>query len=133
MSCKAALYAANANTQTVTAAETTINFGSIVRRYGRCVNLSGGNAVIEEAGYYDVDTNITFTATAAGTVVVYLYKDGVRIPGANASATVAAGSVYTLGIPAIVRNTCNCESTITARIVGVAGAVNNAAIALERI
>lgn len=133
MSCKAALYAANANTQTVTADETIINFGSIVRRYGRCVNLSGGDVSIEEAGYYDVDTNITFTATAAGTVVIYLYKDGVRIPGANVSATVAAGSVYALSIPAIIRNTCNCESVIAAHIVGVAGDINNAAIALERI
>lgn len=133
MSCKSALYAANANTQTVTADETTIDFGSIVRRYGRCTHLSGGNVVIEEAGYYDVDTNVTFTSTAAGTVAIYLYKDGVRIPGANVTATTAAGSTYAFSIPAIIRNTCNCESTITVRTVGAAGTITNAAIAVERI
>lgn len=133
MSCKSALYATNTNEQTVTASDSPIRFGSIVRRYGRCTNLSGGNVTIQESGYYDVDTNFTFTATAAGTIVISLYKDGVLIPGATATVTVAAGSAYSMSIPAIVRNTCNCESTITARIIGVAGVINNAAIAVERI
>lgn len=133
MSCKSALYAANTNAQTVTASDSPIQFGSIVRRYGRCTNLSGENVTIQESGYYDIDTNFTFTATAAGTIVISLYKDGVLIPGATATVTVAAGSAYSISIPAIVRNTCNCESTITARIIGVAGVINNAAIAVERI
>lgn len=133
MSCKSALYAVGTNVQTVTADETVINFDNIVRRYGKCVHLSGGNVTIEEAGYYDVDTNLTFTAGAAGTVVIRIYKDGVPVPGAIVSETVAAGSIYALSIPTIIRDTCNCESTITVKIAGVAGTVNNAAIAVERI
>ena len=43
MSCKSALYAANTNTQTVTADDTVISFDNIVRRYGKCVHLYGGN------------------------------------------------------------------------------------------
>lgn len=133
MSCKSALYAANTNAQNVTAAENIVRFGSIVRRYGRCINLSGENVVVNEAGYYDVDANFTFTATAAGVVVIALYKDGVQIPGAIVSETVAENSIYSMSIPAIIRNTCNCESVITAQISGAAGVVNNAAIAVERI
>ena len=133
MSCKAALYAANTAAQTVTAVETPINFGTIVRRYGRGINLSGGDVTVCESGYYDVDANFTFAATAAGDVTIALYKDGVRIPGAIVTETVAAASSYSMSIPAILRNTCNCESTITARIVGVAGTIENAAIAVERI
>ena len=133
MSCKAALYAANTAAQTVTEAETPVNFGTIVRRYGRVINLSGGDVTVCEAGYYDVDANFTFTATAAGDVIIALYKDGVRIPGAIVTETVAAAGSYSMSISAIIRNTCNCESTITARIIGVAGVINNAAIAVERI
>ena len=86
-----------------------------------------------EAGYYDVDANFTFVATEAGNVIIALYKDGVRIPGAIVTETVAAASSYSMSIPAIVRNTCNCESVITATIVGVAGTIENASIAVERI
>ena len=133
MSCKAALYAANTAAQTVTEAETTVNFGTIVRRYGRGINLSGGDVVVCESGYYDVDANFTFVATAAGDVTIALYKDGVRITGAVVTETVAAASSYSMSIPTIVRNTCDCESVITATIVGVAGTIENASIAVERI
>lgn len=132
MSCKSALYAANTNAQTLNI-DNTINFGSIVRRYGCNVHLSGGNAIVKGAGYYDIDTNFTFTAGDAGVAIITLYKDGTAIPGAVQSESVTAGSIYNFNIPVIVRSCCDCESTITAVLSGVAGTINNAAISVERI
>lgn len=131
---KSAIYAGNALAQEFVETGTTIDFGSIVRRYGCNTALSGGNVVVDGAGYYDVDTNVTFTADAVGTAVVQLYKDGLAIPEAKATVTTAATTTYAVSIPAIVRNTCGCmQSTISAVISGVAGTINNAAIEVQKI
>ena len=128
---KSVLYAANTSTQAFAATGTVINFGSIVRRYGDNLALSGGNVVARGCGYYDIDTNITFNG-AAGTVVVQIYKDGVPIPGATTSTTIAANVNAQVSIPAIIREVCCNESTITVVISGVAGNVINAAIDVEK-
>lgn len=132
MSCKSALYAANTSAQSLTAGN-TINFGNAVRRFGCNCNVAGGNATITGSGYYDIDADITFTAGGVGTAVITLYKDGAAISGATASVTTAADTTYAVSVPAIVRQICCCESTITAVITGVAATVLNAAIAVEKI
>lgn len=130
---KSVLYAANTNPQTVVAAGSVINFGSIIRRYGCNCNLSGSNATVEGTGYYAVDTNVTFTGAAASTVVVQLYKDGVAIPGAVATSSIAANGIGSVTIPTIVRERCCVESTITAMISGLAGTVTNASIRVIKL
>lgn len=128
---KSILYAANINDQAFVAAGTIINFGNIIRRYGCNLNLSGGNAIINGTGYYDVDVNLTFTA-AAGTVSIQIYKDGVAVPGAEATITTAATTNYSVTIPAIIKENCCCESTITVVISGAAGTLSNATIKVEK-
>lgn len=128
---KSLLYAANANGQTLGIGG-VINFGNVVRRYGRNCDLSGGNAEVSGSGYYSVATNFTYVASASGTGTIALYKDGVAIPGATISGTVAANSTYSLSIPAIVKQCCDCCSTITAVLSGVAGEFTNAAITVEK-
>lgn len=128
---KSILYAANTNPQTFIANGSIVNFGSIIRRYGCNVVLSGGNAVVDGQGYYDVDVNLTFTA-AAGTVVVQIFKDGVAVQGAEATITTVADTSYAVTIPTIVRQSCCCESTITVVISGVAGTISNASIKVEK-
>lgn len=125
------LYAANLNNQDFVAAGTIINFGNIIRRYGCNLNLSGGNVTIDGAGYYDTDINVTFTA-AAGTVSIQIYKDGVAVPGAEATLTTAATTNYSLTIPAMIRENCCCESIITVVISGAVGTVSNATIKVEK-
>ncbi|MGN0317807.1 MAG: hypothetical protein ACI4E1_07755 [Lachnospira sp.] len=125
---KSVIYAANSNSQPFVAAGTVINFGSVVRRYGSNLCLSGGNVEVTGAGYYDVDTNFTVTANDAGTLKIQLFIDGVAIPGAVATITTTAATNYAISIPAIVRHTCCCEGTITAVISGATGSVINAAI-----
>ena len=80
---KSVLYAANSNAQTTSETGSIINFGSIVRRYGCGLKLSGGNVIIEDSGYYDIDTNFTVTPSSAGTLIIQLFQDGNAIPGAK--------------------------------------------------
>ena len=134
MSCKSALYTANTGAQTVDVGG-TINLGSIVRRFGKCVTLNGTGITIMEKGYYDVDVSVTAAPTAAGTVIVTLYKDGVAVPGATASATAAAaGDPVNLSISALIRHCSACSgTTLTLVLTGAAASVTNVAVTVERI
>ena len=134
MSCKSALYAAM-QTPTAVAVGGVIPLGSLIRRYGCDVDLNGNAVNITGAGYYDVDASITAAPTAAGTVTVTLYKDGVAVPGATASATAAAADdVVDLNIPALVRQVCCAAgSALTLVLTGAAATVNNVALRVQRI
>lgn len=134
MSCKSALYTANTGEQAVSVGG-TINLGSIVRRFGKCVTLNGTGIIIMEQGYYDVDVSVTADPTAAGTVIVTLYKDGVAVPGATASATAsAAGDPVNLSISALIRHCCAFSgTTLTLVLTGAAASVTNVAVTVERI
>lgn len=129
---KSVLYMANASTQAVAATGMTVNFGSIIRRYGCKLNQSGGNIVINGAGYYTACPTINFLAGGAGTVVATLLKDGIAVPGATTQVTVADASHYDIPIPTCeVRQTCNCQSNLAVTVSGVAGEIVGAAIVLE--
>ena len=129
---KSVLYAANSNAQTTSATGSTVDFGSIVRRYGCGLKLSGGNVIIEDSGYYNIDTNFTITPSSTGTLIIQLLQDGNVIPGAKATIS-TTGSTIAVSIPAIVREKCCCESTITAMFIGVDTTVNNASITVEKL
>lgn len=91
------------------------------------VNITG-------AGYYDVDASVTVAPTAAGTVTATLYKDGVAVPGATASAAGAAGAPVVLAFPALVRQVCCAAgSALTLVLTGAAATVNNVALRVQRI
>lgn len=128
-------YAANTQDQVIGAGG-VINFGNAIRRYGCNCNISGGNATVKGNGYYTLSAAVTLLATAAGTTVITLYKNGVAIPGATASATLVAGNVYQLNTPAAVtRETgCGCAdaSTITAVVSGTGFTATNAAITVVK-
>lgn len=133
MSCKSALYAAM-QTPTAVAVNGVIPLGSLIRRYGGDVSLNGNAVNITGAGYYDVDASITVAPTAAGTVTVTLYKDGVAVPGATASETAAANGTVDLSIPALVRQVCCAAgSALTLVLTGAAATVNNVALRVQRI
>ena len=112
MSCKSALYTAM-QTPTEVAVNGVIPLGSLIRRYGCDITLNGNAANIVGKGYYDVDASITVAPTAAGTVTATLYKDGVAVPGATASAAGAAGAPVVLAFPALVRQACCAASTVS--------------------
>lgn len=134
MSCKSLIYTAM-QTPTAVAVNGIIPLGTIVRRYGCNCNLNGNGVSINGSGYYDADVSVTAVPAAAGTVTVQLLKDGVAIPGATASATVAAAdTAVTLAFPASVRlGCCSTGSVLTLLLTGAASTVNNAAVRVEKI
>ena len=134
MSCKSALYTAM-QTPTAVAVGGVIPLGGLIRRYGCDIALNGNAVNLAGTGYYDVDASITATLTAAGAVTVTLYKDGVAVPGATASATAAAADdVVDLNIPALVRQVCCAAgSALTLVLTGAAATVNNVALRVQRI
>lgn len=123
------VYAVNPNSQVIVV-EDTLSFGNPVRRYGNNCNVIGGNAVVNGKGYYDISADMIGVASTAGIVTMTLYKDGSAIPGATVSQTVTDGSTVSLSTFAIIRNTCCCDSTITAVISGVPLAVSSASISV---
>ena len=134
MSCKSALYAANTGAQAV-AVGGAINPGGIVHRFGSCVALNGNAINIMDAGYYDVDVSVTAAPTAAGTVIITLFKDGVAVPGATSSATAAAaGNPVNLSFSALVRQCCGCAgSSLSVLLSGAAATVTNIGVVVERV
>lgn len=137
------LYSANTSPQTV-AIGGVINMGNIIRRFG-CVKgtslpfatVNGGTTILSSCGkcpkYFKFDTDFVVVTTAAGTVTITAFQDGVAIPGATASATVAADATsVTLPLSFGVRlNSCVTSSTITYVLTGADSTVNNVAQTVE--
>ena len=137
MSCKSSIFTANTTAQAVPVGG-TLALGSIIRRYGCDLNLNGNSITINgcnDAGYYDVKASVTAAPTAAGTVTVSLFRNGIAIPGATASAAVStAGNPVALPIVALVREfCCGDDSALTLVLSGAAATVSNVAVVVERI
>ena len=132
---KSLIYTANTSVQDV-ALNGIINPGTVVRRFGPNLSLSGNAIQIAGAGYYDIDTSFTVEPTAAGTVTITAYLDNVAIPGATASETaVAENDPINLSITAVIREACQCcegLSNLTFVLTGTAAAVTNSAIVVEK-
>lgn len=134
MSCKSAIYTANTATQALVAGN-IISLGSIIRRFGCSVNLNGSGVNLKEPGYYDVKASITAAPTAVGTVTAALFRNGVAVPGAVASASVStANNSVTLPIATLVRESCcGDDSTLTLVFSGAAANVTNVALVVEKV
>lgn len=133
---KSAIYTANTSAQNV-AVNGIINPGTIIRRFGQNLGLSGNAIQIDGAGYYDIDVSITAAPTAAGNVTVTMLKDGVAIPGATATqSTTAANNPVNLSISSLVREFCPCcdgLSNLTFVLTGTAASISNVAIVVEKL
>lgn len=143
MSCRSAIYTANtnANIVTLTAAQpaATLPLGTVIRRFGRCIQLSRNSILVEGEGYYGVDASATLTADVAGNYTLTLFKDGVAVPGATQTVTAAAAAVIAFNIPALVRLQC-CDSSATLSLVLTTTAtlpatvtLNNVGVVMEKI
>ena len=120
MSCNSAIYVENTSPASLILTEqqpsATLALGTVNRRFGRNIQLSGNGILIDGAGYYDVDASVTVTPAAAGIYTVQLYKDGVAVPGALQSVTAVADAAISFNIPALVRLQC-CDSSSTLTLV----------------
>lgn len=131
---KSAIYTANTSAPTV-AVGGIIPVGNTTRRYGCNIKQDGNTITLCGNGYYLINVSATVTPSAAGTVSVTAQKDGVAIIGATGSETVAAAAdSVTIGLTAIVRNACGCESSILSFVLGgVAAVVNNLAVTVVKL
>lgn len=134
MSCKSAIYVSNSNAQALVSGS-QIALGSINRRFGCSVDLNGNSITLKDGGYYDVDASITVAPTVAGAVTATLFRNGVPVPGATASAAVStANNPVNLSITALVREACCAnDSSLTLVLTGVNANVTNVAMVVEKI
>ena len=130
---KSLIQVANPSTQAV-AVNSIIPLGSVQRRFGCNLRLSGNAIECSGEGYYTIDGNITVAPTAAGAVTVGLFVNGVQLPGAIAYGTGTAGDPLTLPIEATIRQGCNCDSAdnITLMLIEGAGNVENVSLRGEK-
>ena len=124
---------ANQSNQTV-ANESIISLGSVQRRYGCNLRLSGNGIEVDGQGYYTIDGAVSVSPTAAGAVTVALYNNGVQIPGAIAYGTGTAGEPLTLPLVGTIRQGCCCDSAdnITLVLIEGAGVANNVSLRVEK-
>lgn len=131
---KSAIYTTNTTAPTI-AVDGIIPVGTTTRRYGCNIRQDGNAITLCGQGYYLVNVSATVTPTAAGTVSVTAQKDGVAIVGATGSETVAAAATdVNIGLTAIVRNACGCDSSILSFVLGgVAAVVDNLAVTVVKL
>lgn len=131
---KSAIYVVNSGAQAVDV-DGTISLGGIVRRFGCAVDLNGSAVNITAPGFYDASVAVTVAPTAAGTVTVTMFNNGVAVPGATASATVAgAADAVSLAFESLVRVPCSGNSgSLSLVLTGAAATVSNVAMVVEKL
>lgn len=124
----------NQSSQTV-AANSIIDLGSVIRRFGCNLRLNGNAIEVDGAGYYTIDCNVTIAPTAAGNVTVAIFKNGVQLTGATATGSVStAGNLITLPVQTTIRESCPCDggTALTLVLIAGPGTVSNVAMRVEK-
>lgn len=131
---KSAIYTAM-TTPTSVAVSGILPLGTTIRRFGCNVTQDGNTINIKGKGYFLVMASITAAPDAVGTVTVSMSKDGVPVSGATASGSVStAANPAALPITAIVRNACDCDSSILSfNLSGTASTVQNVAVTVVKL
>lgn len=130
---KSLIQVANQSDQNVTA-NSIISLGSVQRRYGCNLRLSGNGIEVDGQGYYEVIGSVSVAPTADGNVTVALYKNGVQIPGAIAFSSSTATNPVTVPIVTTVRQGCCCDSAdnLTLVLLEGEGVVKNVSLKVEK-
>lgn len=96
--------------------------GTVQRRYGRDLRLSGNGIEATGTGYFSIEASVSVAPTAAGPVTVALYDNGVQVPGAIAyGSAAAAGDPVNLAIVSTIRRGCCCAGADSLTLVLVEG------------
>lgn len=125
---------ANQSDQAVLA-NSIIPLGSVQRRFGCNLRLSGNAIECVGEGYYAFDVSMSMTPTGAGPVTVALYDNGQPIPGATVTVTGAAGSPVAVPLPPVTirQRCCSDADTVTVMLLDGPGTVNNIALRAEKV
>lgn len=113
-----------------------INLGSVQRRFGNNLRLSGNGIEATGEGYYTIFGTVTVAPTAAETVTVAVYNNGAQIPGVIASGTVGTASdEITLPLVGTIRQggCCNISAdNLTCVLLSGAGVVSNISLLIKK-
>lgn len=126
----------NSTSQTVLTTGSTLQLlGNKCTNCGCSITTNSNSFTINNSGIYRFSSDVTFTPTAAGTAVIQLYKNGIALPCAIATVTVAESTTYTEHIETIlsVPVCCMLKPEFSIRITGVDGAVNNVGANVSRL
>ena len=126
MACNSAIYTVNSTV--AVAANGSIPFGSIIRRFGQSVQLDGSDITVCGQGYYDVDCSITLIPEAAGNVGIQVYADGQAVPGASAQGVGTASAPLNLSISSLVRQKCCGATSLSLKLVTPADVTTGATV-----
>lgn len=97
------------------ASGSNIPMTTIIRRH---MSDIGTDMYVKGKGYYTIDVDATLASTAGGLATITVYRNGVPIPMAAATETIAADGTTHISIRAVARNTCCDNATITVGYVG---------------
>lgn len=132
---KALIYTANTAGAEVPVGN-TVPVGSIIRRYGKCIDATGSAVNLVESGYYLVDVSASVTAGVAGDVILALTQDGVPVPGARAVATITTINTQAevLAITAVIRVMCCDTANLAVQVDGTtAPTIENMAFRVVKV
>lgn len=128
------IYTVNSTANSVTPTN-IIPIGNTVRRFGCNIAQDGNTITLKGRGYYLINAAITLTPTAIGNVGVTMRKDGAAVTGASGVGSVSAvGNSVTIPITAVVRNACDCDSSILSFVLDTTAAtVVNIAVSVVKL
>lgn len=118
----------NSTSQTVLTTGSTLQLlGNKCTNCGCSITTNSNNFIINNSGTYRFSFDVTFTPTAAGTAVIQLYKNGIALPCAISTVSVAEATTYTTHIETIlnVPVCCMLKPEFSVIISGIAGTVDN--------
>lgn len=109
--------------------------GNLGTDTGCAITTQSGGFRVNARGLYRISYDVTYTATAAGTGIVQLYRDSVALPCAIAQDTVTAAGVNTAHVETVISlNSCpSVNPVISAQISGVAGVVNHVCASMVKL
>ena len=124
---KAALYAINSTQQTLTGGG-SVDLGNPVHGFGqsRCqkiIDVSGNNLTLRDGGMYGIVISATVTDSAAGTVTLQAFQDGVAFGVPQAVNIAAANEAASVTLNLGPRVNCGASSIITLVATTTAGNV----------
>lgn len=114
---KAALFAINTTQQTLTGGG-SVDLGNPVHGFGqtccqKIIDVSGNNLTLREGGMYGIIMNVAVTASAAATVTLQAFQDGVVIGSAQPVNIAAENDAESVTVAIGPRVACNGSSIIT--------------------
>ena len=124
---KAALYAINSTQQTLTGGG-SVDLGNPLHGFGqeccqKIIDVSGNNLTLRDGGMYGIVISATVTDSAAGTVTLQAFQDGVAFGVPQAVNIAAANEAASVTLNLGPRVSCNASSIITLVATTTAGNV----------